>query len=109
MLIGVILGRSVAQEQEVVAAGQLEYQQHCATCHSAEGKGNGPMASILAVKPAGLSQLSKNHGGRFPFWHVYRVIDGWAPEMPVWGKQFQMEEAGAGGSAQTRGKFLPLV
>lgn len=31
------------------------------------------------------------------------------PEMPVWGKQFQREEAGAAGSAQTRGKLLPLV
>ncbi len=118
ILFWVMPGRSVAQEKEVIAAGQLGYQQYCATCHGAEGKGNGPMTSILTVKPVDLTQLSKNHGGQFPFWPTYLVIDGRAPtpikghgtpEMPVWGKQFQMEEAGAAGSAQTRGKILQLV
>lgn len=118
LLVGVIPGRSLAQEKEVIAAGQPVYQQYCASCHGAEGKGNGPMASVLTVKPADRTQLSKNHGGQFPFWHVYQVIDGRAPtaikghgtpEMPVWGKQFQMEEAGTRGSEQTRGRILQLV
>jgi len=111
-------GRSLAQEKEVISAGQLEYQQYCVSCHGAEGRGNGPTASILTVKPADLTQLSKTHGGQFPFWQMYLIIDGRAPtpikghgtpEMPVWGKQFQMEESGAAGSAQTRGKILQLV
>lgn len=118
LLVWGMRGNCLAQEKEVVAAGELEYQYYCASCHGAEGKGDGPMASVLTVKPADLTQLSKTHGGQFPFWPTYRVIDGRAPEpikghgtleMPVWGKQFQMEEAGAGGSAQTRGRILQLV
>lgn len=72
MLFCMLTGRGVAQEKEVVAAGRLEYQQYCVTCHGATGKGDGPMASILTVKPADLTQLRKHHGGQFPFWHVYR-------------------------------------
>ena len=52
-----------------------------------------------AVKPADLTQLAKHNDGQFPFWTVYRVIDGreevkahGSRAMPIWGLWFQVTE-----------------
>ena len=42
------------------------YHAHCAACHGPEGKGNGPAAAALKTKPADLTILTKNNGGKFP-------------------------------------------
>ncbi|MFQ5693033.1 MAG: c-type cytochrome [Nitrospinota bacterium] len=34
-----------------VKAGQAKYQQFCVSCHGTSGKGDGPQASFLGVKP----------------------------------------------------------
>lgn len=92
---------TAAQEQVVLTSGKLEYQQYCATCHGADGKGNGPMAELWKQPPADLTQLSKKNKGQFPFWRVYRTIDGreevtaHGPRaMPIWGAHFLMQEGG---------------
>jgi mono/diheme cytochrome c family protein len=113
------VSRSLAQEQEVVEAGKREFQRSCATCHGVDGKGDGPSASTLNVKPADLTQLSKNHGGVFLFWRTYEKINGAdeAPirghgtrEMPIWGERFRLEK---GASEEyrmgVRGRLLSLV
>jgi mono/diheme cytochrome c family protein len=91
----------LAQEQEVIAGGELEFQHYCVSCHGAEGKGGGTMARFLTVKPSNLTQLSKNNGGEFPFWRLYRIIEGrervkghGSTEMPVWGARFRAEAEG---------------
>ena len=93
--------RAAAQEQVVLTSGKLEYQQYCTTCHGADGKGNGPMADLWKKPPANLTLLSKKNKGQFPFWRVYRVIDGreevvaHGPRaMPVWGGRFLVQEGG---------------
>ena len=48
------------------ASGVEMYKTYCAVCHGNEGKGDGPAASALKARPADLSQLSKNNGGKFP-------------------------------------------
>jgi mono/diheme cytochrome c family protein len=77
------------------------YRAHCAACHGPEGKGNGPVATSLKAKPADLTVLAKNSGGRFPAERVQKFISGDDPslqshgtrEMPVWGPIFhQVEE-----------------
>lgn len=95
-------GNGLAQEAGVLTSGQQEYQTYCATCHGEKGKGDGPMADILTVAPADLTQLRKKNDGEFPFWRVYKVIDGrdivrghGARNMPVWGAEFLMEEGGS--------------
>ncbi|HEX9878882.1 MAG TPA: c-type cytochrome [Candidatus Binatia bacterium] len=107
-----------AQEQEIIAGGEIEYQRHCATCHGTDGRGNGSLASQLRTQPADLTRISKNNGGQFPFWRVYRIIDGreeitghGSREMPVWGARFQEETHGADRSAQSlvAGRILGLV
>lgn len=106
-----------AQEQVVLTSGKLEYQQYCATCHGADGKGGGPMSDLWKTPPADLTQLSKKSNGQFPFWRVYRTIDGreavasHGPRaMPVWGARFLAQEGGAPLDEHTvLGRILALV
>ena len=108
---------SLAQEQAVLTNGQREYQQSCAVCHGKEGRGNGPMAELLKKSPPDLTQLRKKNGGQFPFWRVYRMIDGreevmahGTRTMQVWGAHF-LGEAGGGPLEEDRvlGRILSLV
>lgn len=49
---------------------------NCASCHGADGSGNGPMAAELKHEPTDLTTLSKNNDGHFPCRSIGRVIDG---------------------------------
>jgi mono/diheme cytochrome c family protein len=100
-LVWVIPAVGLAQDEVVLKNGQREYQAYCATCHGAQGKGDGPMSTILTVAPADLTQIGKKNNGEFPFWRVYKIIDGrdmvrghGARGMPVWGAYFLSEEGG---------------
>ena len=77
------------------------YHAHCAACQGPEGKGNGPVGAALKTKPADLTLLAKNNGGKFPTQRIQKFISGDDPsllshgtrEMPVWGPIFhQVEE-----------------
>jgi hypothetical protein len=112
-----LLGRSLAQEQVVLTSGKVEYQQYCATCHGSEGEGDGPLAGLLKKKPADLTQLRGKNNGQFPFWRVYRTVDGreevmahGVRTMPVWGSHFLSEEGGAPlDEERVLGRILALV
>jgi mono/diheme cytochrome c family protein len=77
------------------------YRAHCAACHGSDGKGSGPVASALQVKPADLTLLAKKSNGAFPKARVRRIISGDEPsllshgtrEMPIWGPIFHQIEA----------------
>lgn len=78
-------------------AGKNEYQSNCAACHGKSGKGDGPKAASLPVRPANLTLLAKRNGGIFPADRVRAVIDGrtevaahGSREMPVWAMEFQV-------------------
>ena len=76
------------------------YRAHCAACHGLDGQGGGSAAPALKVKPADLTVLSKNNGGKFPAERIGRIISGDEPsllshgsrEMPVWGPIFHQIE-----------------
>jgi mono/diheme cytochrome c family protein len=111
-------GLAPAQEVEVIMAGELEYQQYCAVCHGTDGKGYGIMRKFLTIEPSDLTQVLKKNGGRFPFWQIYRIIDGreevrghGTREMPVWGARFRSQAGGddAGSRSQAAGRILALV
>ena len=79
-----------------IPSGKLMYQQHCATCHGADAKGNGPLASLLKTPPADLTMLAKRHAGKFPREYVSSVLEfGPGPtghgssDMPAWGPIFR--------------------
>ena len=107
-----------AQEMEVIAGGEIEYQSYCAVCHGVDGRGYGIMAKFLTVQPSNLTQLAKKNAGRFPFWRVYRTIDGreevrghCTRDMPVWGARFRADAKGddVGSRSQIAGRILSLV
>jgi mono/diheme cytochrome c family protein len=107
-----------AQEMEVIAGGELEYQNYCAMCHGTDARGSGIMSKFLTVRPADLTQIASKNGGVFPFWRVYRAIDGYdeirghgTREMPIWGDRFRAQAGGSdpGSRSQAAGRLLSLV
>lgn len=115
-------------EEETI--GSDEYRTSCLSCHGAGGRGDGPLAQYLTVKPSDLTVLAKNSGGQYPklkagqypFLHVYQVIDGRADvgphggrAMPVWGSRYLAEQPSGFGpfageyEAVVRGRILELV
>jgi mono/diheme cytochrome c family protein len=73
------------------SSGKQMYVNYCAPCHGVDGRGSGPVASALKVKPADLTTLNRNHQGRYPESHVATVLQSGAiashgsAQMPVWG------------------------
>lgn len=76
------------------------------------------MSKYLTVRPANLRQLRVTGGGSFPFWEIYRKIDGrfeirshGSRDMPIWGDRFRVQAGGDAKSAQTQaaGRILSLV
>lgn len=90
------------------AEGQALFLTHCATCHGANARGDGPVASSLRVSPGDLTQFAKRNGGTFPSAKVYRVIEGrdvgahGSIEMPVWGHIFRVTPPDAPTSVKAR-------
>lgn len=108
-----------SQEAEVIESGKHEFRQNCVICHGIDGKGDSVMKNLnlLVETPPDLTQISKRHEGEFPFWLVYRIIDGrepvkghGTPDMAIWGDLFAMQE-GRGLPSETKatGRILNLV
>lgn len=100
---------SAGQAQEASNAGvsgERDFNMYCASCHGDTGKGDGPKAFSLAVKPPDLQTLTQRYGA-FPRDMLTRMIDGREPipghgdrEMPVWGVWFKEEAAAELGGAE---------
>ena len=76
------------------------------------------MSKYLTLAPPNLTRLSKKYGDRFPFWPIYRIIDGrdevrghGTRTMPIWGARFRAEAGGndPGAKSQAAGRILSLV
>ena len=87
-------------------SGEHDFNTYCASCHGENGKGNGPKAFSLTIKPPNLTTLTQRYG-EFPRDKLARMIDGREPlkghgerEMPVWGVWFKLESAEALGGAE---------
>lgn len=75
--------------------GRVLYQQNCAQCHGADGKGGGSYAPVLEPAPSDLTRLGT--GDAFPRASVLSTIDGYhraelpGEEMPEFGLLLQGE------------------
>jgi len=96
-----------AQAQPRGGPGRWEYQNSCASCHGATGRGDGPLVRYLVTPPTDLSRLAQRNGGVFPRERLVSVIDGrtspeigphGSREMPVWGNTYMERFTQAGGS-----------
>lgn len=74
IIAALVLGQSaLADDPE---RGERYFSDHCVVCHGEDAAGGGPMAAVLSVAPADLTQLSAANGGVFPTDRVVRRIDG---------------------------------
>ena len=112
VLLGVAFGVASLQEEQtnteqeqkperLIASvkGPDLFRAYCASCHGDDGRGNGPVAPALNVKPADLTTIAQRHGGVFPSKRVRDVIAGdelilahGSREMPIWGPIFHQIE-----------------
>jgi mono/diheme cytochrome c family protein len=96
----VLLAASTARAEDTYVGSAL-FKTYCASCHGQSGKGDGPLAAKLRVRPPDLTLIAKRMGGTFPADKVRRIIDGRAPvkghggaDMPIWGDAFQSSREG---------------
>jgi len=75
------------------------YLRFCASCHGRDGRGDGPCADALTVRPPDLTRLAARHGGTFPRDDVEATLTGERPlrahgpvEMPIWGQRLAEPE-----------------
>jgi mono/diheme cytochrome c family protein len=86
----------------VPPSGANLYRSYCASCHGEDGKGGGPVADSLRMRPSDLTTLSKRNGGKFPAFRLQKMVDGsdelpahGTRRMPVWGPGLGVERARA--------------
>jgi mono/diheme cytochrome c family protein len=110
----------VASSQDAIP-GAGEFLNSCSACHGSDGRGSGPVAAYLTVKPPDLTRLSERNNGQFPFLRIFMIIDGrtgvrshGTESMPVWGDRYRQQidpkNANPQGTEQViRGRILELV
>jgi len=94
-----VLAASEGTDQQA----RRDYEKYCASCHGAQGRGDGPVAQAMKAMPADLTLLSMNNDGKYPADKVREIIDGRADvkahgprAMPVWGNEFYVSGEGVG-------------
>lgn len=103
-------GAASAQEQKI-DFGKHEYDANCAICHGMNGKGSGLMTGYLRISPPDLTQLAKKNRGVLPTNRLFDIIEGnkvpshGTRDMPVWGREFSIEDAGY--YKEARGNYDP--
>jgi mono/diheme cytochrome c family protein len=98
--------------EPTIQEGRRLYGVYCSNCHGSEGRGDGPMVSVLLERPADLTRLRR--GGEFDRDEIAAAIDGrdtvkghGRREMPVWGPTFQL--AGARDETEVEGRIQSLA
>lgn len=103
-------------DPELAERGRDLYRIYCQNCHGEAGRGDGPTAEKLEVKPSDLTRLSRRNKGEFPFDEAYVTIAGRDDlsthrrrEMPIWGIAFQEWDTDVDQAEQARERILQLI
>ncbi|MBY0506501.1 MAG: cytochrome c [Bryobacteraceae bacterium] len=101
-LAGMLAGAQEQSPRKLIPslAGNDLFQAYCASCHGADAKGQGPVASALKALVPDLTTLAKRRQGKFPATDLEKIILGEADsrlahgsrQMPVWGPVFRRVE-----------------
>lgn len=101
LVAGLVAASPAVFAQQERDIGKMEFVSNCASCHGADGKGNGPLGNLLQKSPPDLTLLARNNNGVLPINRLYEVIDGagvpshGSRDMPVWGMEYRIEEGQA--------------
>jgi len=96
--------------------GRQDFEQLCASCHGADGKGKGILSE--EANAPDLTQISKRNGGQYPLETVYRIVDGREMTeshkrfaMPFWGKYLQKpgSESAPASDAEVKQRIRDVV
>lgn len=100
LLCGIALAAGGTAYAQNMTMGEYEFMNSCATCHGADGKGDGSIAGYLNTALPDLTQLKKTNDGVFPVTRVYSFISGESAigahgtrDMPAWGQRYTMRAA----------------
>jgi mono/diheme cytochrome c family protein len=101
------------------SSGRTVFMSSCASCHGVQGRGDGPLAAELEVKPADLTKIAARRDGLWPMVEVMSIIDGYhrrtiAREvMPIFGDLAEGDlvpfDAGDGRMTPTPVKLIALA
>lgn len=75
-LLAVSVQAELAEQEDAVEAGRVQFSDKCVVCHGEEGKGDGVLAPSLNQQPADLSRLSASNDGVFPMSEAFEKIWG---------------------------------
>ena len=92
---GLLLATAAQAQPRAVDLGKREYDSNCASCHGAQGKGDGLYVEWLKRAPPDLSRMAAGTGGVSPVARAYEVIEGEGPghggrDMPIWGRDYRI-------------------
>lgn len=79
--LALVTACAVAEMPEPVE-GQALFQENCAICHGAGGRGDGEIAARLDPAPPDLTRIAFREDGVFPRMKVLSDIDGYARRAP---------------------------
>lgn len=83
-------GPTLAGEPDGPASGAKLYQEHCATCHGNEGRGDGPLAASLEPSPGDLRIHVPVHKDTEVYYFISQGLPGTA--MPAYAGRLTEEE-----------------
>jgi mono/diheme cytochrome c family protein len=105
--LALVTGLAIARpqgtsEQKPVArrngatVGKEIFVKYCASCHGADGAGNGPASVAMKTPPPDLTTLARRHEGKYPAGYVGALLEfgrslasHGSEVMPVWGLPFK--------------------
>lgn len=82
-------GNPIAPSAQSISRGRALYLQNCAVCHGESGRGDGPAAATLPVRPADLTAHVPFHSDEFFF---YVITNGFGQVMPAFGGTLSEED-----------------
>ena len=59
-----------------IVGGSAHYARDCSACHGSQGRGDGPAAASLALKPANLVEHASQHRAGDLFWVIAHGVPG---------------------------------
>jgi mono/diheme cytochrome c family protein len=100
----------------VVGSGEYLFKSYCSSCHGLDGKGSGPVADSMRMKPSDLTLLARKNGGKFPAYRVEKLLGGaeglpahGTLQMPVWGPGLRDVKPDGGQSAKRISNLLAFL